>query len=161
MPRRRGTGPDTVLEEIERRINTTPTLLTEEDREAARERARKHVADARKTSELDAYFKAQVREEERSYEPKDQLEDFTVDLPEYTAMIVLNNVGYYHGCTYEVPHHQCVSMMDIQARAWEHENEIHGRRRRGDITRDPFNRGVNEQSHVRFSMATGAVSGRR
>jgi hypothetical protein len=159
MPRRKRS--DTVLEEIERRIDNSPSLLTDEDKQEARDRAREHVSKARKTSELDAYFKAQVREEERSYEPKDQLEDFTVDLPEYAPMIVINNIGYYHGCTYEVPHHMRISLMDIQARAWEHENEIHGRRRKGDVARDPFNRGINMQRDVRFSMSTGAVTGMR
>lgn len=120
MPRRRGT--EAVLEEIERRIDNNE-LLSPEEREEVRDRARKHVAEARKKKEVDAYFAAQVRVEEVSYEPTQQLEDFTVDLPEYTPMIKINNVGYFHGCTYEVPYNLARSMADLQGWAWKHENE--------------------------------------
>jgi len=134
MPRRKSE----VLEEIERRINNSTELLTEKDREEARQRAREHVLKAKKEKAVDAYFKAAVREEEREYEPLEQMEDFTVDLPEYTPMIKINNVGFYHGCTYEVPYSQARSMADIQARAWEHEREWKdGRHRTADAARRP------------------------
>jgi hypothetical protein len=132
MPRKK----NAVLEEIERRIASSD-LLSDEDKEAARERAREHVAKARKEKALDAYFDAAVREEEREYEPADELVDFTVDLPDYTYMIAIDNVRYYHGCTYEIPKRKSDSMADIQARAWEHDREIQGRRRQGDMTRQP------------------------
>ena len=45
-----------------------------------------------------------VKEAEREFEPNEQLEDFTVDLPEYTPYIKINNVIYFHGLTYEVPY---------------------------------------------------------
>jgi hypothetical protein len=124
-----------VLEEIERRIDNSD-LLSAEDKEAAREKAREHVLKARKEKAVDAYFKAAVREEERTYEPSEQLEDFAVDLPEYAQMIKINNVGYYHGCVYEVPYSVARSMADMQARAWEHEREWReGKHRVSDATR--------------------------
>jgi hypothetical protein len=126
-----------VLEEIERRIDNSE-LLSAEDKEAAREKAREHVLKARKEKATEAYFKAAVREEERAYELAEQLEDFTVDLPEYAPMIKINNVGFYHGCTYEIPYSQARSMADIQARAWEHEREWKdGRHRSADALRRP------------------------
>lgn len=135
MPRRKGT--EAVLEELERRIANS-AALTEQDKIEARERAREHVAKARKTKALDAYFAAAIREEERGFEPNDEMVDFTVNLPEYTPMLKINNVGYYHGCTYEVPQHVMVSMLDMQGRAWEHEGEWkEGRHRVGDAGRRP------------------------
>lgn len=126
-----------VLEEIERRIDNSD-LLSAEEKEAAREKARDHVLKARKEKAIDAYFKAAVKEEERGFEPTEQLEDFTVDLPEYTPMLKLNNIGFYHGCTYEVPYSQARSMADLQARAWDHEREWkEGRHRTGDAYRRP------------------------
>jgi hypothetical protein len=134
-----------VLEEIERRIDNSD-LLSEDEKEAARERAREHVLKARKEKATDAYFKAAVKEEERTYEPNEQFEDFLVDLPEYASMIKLNNVGFYHGCTYEIPYSQARAMADIQARAWEHETEWkQGKSRMGDTARRP--------QHVHISPA--------
>lgn len=126
-----------VLEEIERRIDNSE-LLSEEEKEAAREKAREHVLNARKEKATEAYFKAAVREEERSFEYAEQLEDFMVDLPEYAPMLKINNVGYYHGCVYEVPYSVARSMADMQARAWEHEREWRdGKHRISDATRRP------------------------
>jgi hypothetical protein len=125
------------LEEIERRIDNSE-LLSDEEKEAARDKARDHFLKARKEKATEAYFKAALREEERTYELAEQLEDFTVDLPEYAPMIKINNVGFYHGCTYEIPYSQARSMADIQARAWEHEREWKdGRHRSADALRRP------------------------
>lgn len=126
-----------ILEEIERRIDNSD-LLSEEEKEAAREKAREHVLKARKEKATEAYFKAAIKEEERTFEPIEQLEDFIVDLPEYAPMIKINNVGFYHGCVYEVPYSVARSMADMQARAWEHETEWkQGRSRMGDTMRRP------------------------
>lgn len=134
MPRRK----QEVLEEIERRINNSSELITDKDREEARERAREHVRKAKREKAIDAYFAAAVKEEEREYDPTEQMEDFTIDLPEYTPMIKINNMGYYHGCTYEVPYSVARTMADIQGRAWDHEREWKdGRHRTSDVSRRP------------------------
>ena len=127
-----------VLEEIERRIDNSD-LLSAEEKEAAREKAREHVLKARKEKATEAYFKAAVKEEERGFELTEQLEDFVVDLPEYAPMIKINNVGFYHGCVYEVPYSVARSMADMQARAWEHEREWRDGKhhRTSDATRRP------------------------
>ena len=132
MPRKK----KEVLEEIERRIGVD-ALLSDEDKEAARKRAQEHVAKTRKEKAIDAYFEAAVREEQREYEPTEVIEDFTVELPEYVFMIKINNVGYYHGVTYEVPYSQARAMADIQWSAWQHQNEIDGKSRHGDLARRP------------------------
>jgi hypothetical protein len=143
-----------VLEEIERRIDNSD-LLSAEEKEAAREKAREHVLKARKEKAVDAYFKAAVKEEERGFEPTEQLEDFVVDLPEYAPMIKINNVGFYHGCVYEVPYSVARSMADMQARAWEHEREFReGKHRISDATRRPQHINLSPSNpHGRVSTA--------
>lgn len=126
------------LDEINRRIDAQGEL-TDEDKAAARERAREHVLKKRKEKALDDYFNAAVKAQERAYNPQERLENFVVDLPEYTYHITINGTMYYHGVQYRIPHSQARSMADIQARAWEHQREIDGRRRMGDQNRRPEN----------------------
>jgi len=111
-----------VLDEIERRIAQSE-LLSPEEKEAAREKARDQVAKSRKDKALEAYLAAAIREEEREYEPQEQMEDFTVDLAEYAPYIAINNVMYFHGVTYEVPYSQARSMAELQQWTWRHERE--------------------------------------
>ena len=122
------------LKEIEKRIELSAFLSNEEKAEA-RERAREHVTKKRKEKAIDDYFNAAVKAEEQALNPKERLEDFIVDLPEYTYHITINGTMYYHGVQYRLPFSQCRSMADIQARAWEHQREIDGRRRMGDQSR--------------------------
>ena len=51
-----------------------------------------------------------------------------------------------------------MSMVDLMARAWEQDREIHGRRRKGDVARDPLMRGINQARNTNFSMNTGRVT---
>ena len=153
MPRKKRT----VLEEIELRIETSELLSPEEKTEALK-RAKEHVLKTRKEKAIDAYFDAAVKAEERSFVREEQLEDFTVDLPEYTYMIAIDNVRYYHGVTYEIPYSKARSMNEIQAAAWSHDREINGKRRHGDATRQPLNRimdgrtGAITTSHLQRGM---------
>lgn len=134
MPRKK----KEVLEEIERRIDAN-NLLSDEDKEQTRKRAREHVLEARKKKATDEYFTAAVREEEREFEPTEVIEDFHVELPEYTPFIKINNVAYFHNLVYEVPYSLARAMADIQWAAWQHQNEIDGKSRHGDLTRRPRN----------------------
>jgi hypothetical protein len=134
MPRKK----KEVLEEIERRINGN-SLLTDEEKEQTRKRAAEHVLEARKKKATDEYFSAVVKEEEREYEPTEVIEDFYVELPEYTPFIKINNIAYFHGLVYEVPYSKARAMADIQWSAWQHQNEIDGKSRHGDLVRRPRN----------------------
>ena len=134
MPRKK----KEVLDEIERRIDAN-SLLTDEDKEQTRKRAKEHVLESRKKKATDEYFSAVVKEEEREYEPTEQIEDFYVELPEYTPFIKINNVAFFHGLVYEVPYSKARSMADIQWAAWQHQNEIDGKSRHGDLVRRPRN----------------------
>ena len=145
------------LREIEKRIESADILSNEEKAEA-RARAREHVLKTRKEKAIDEYFQASVKAEETAISPSERLVDFTVDLPEFTYLIKIDGRDYYHGCHYRVPARQSDSMRDIQARAWEHDWEINGRRRRNDMVRDPFGRGMNQQRMTQMSMSTGQVT---
>lgn len=144
MPRRKSAA----LSEIETRIDANDTLSSAE-KEEVRARAREHVAKARKEKDTDRLFDAMVKEVEREYDPKEQLEDFTVDLPEYTPFLKVDNVIYFHGLTYEVPYSFARSFADNQARAWEHEREWkEGKHRTADASRRPRHLHINQHGAV-------------
>jgi len=124
------------LDEINSRIDAN-TMLTEEEKESARAKAREHVALQRKQRALDAYLAKAIEEEENSYVLEERLEDILIDLPKHAHFINLDNVGYYHGLTYTVRYSQARSMYEIMANAWAHQREIEGDKRRGDNVRTP------------------------
>ena len=123
------------LSEIEDRIQAS--MLSDEEKAAAKHRAREHVAAKRKEKAIDEAFKAALVEEERAYEPADQIVDIMIDLPKYAPFVRLDHVVYYHGLIYEVPRNKALTILDIQARSWEHQNEIEGKTRRSDEARGP------------------------
>jgi hypothetical protein len=132
--------------EIEKRVDSDE-MLTEEQRVEIKERARAHVRKKQIERMTDLLFNEEVRLAETDMAmPDERLEEITIDLPEYAYMIAIDNVGYYHGCTYDVPRRKYLSLIDQMARTWEHDREVHGRRRKGDMVRDPFHRGVNAYS---------------
>lgn len=122
------------LKEIEKRIELAANL-TEEEKVEARQRAREHVLKKRKEKAIDQYFDAAVKAEEMALNPQEHMEDFVVDLPEYTYHMTIDGQMFYHGVQYRLPFSKARSMADIQARAWEHQREIDGRRRMGDQSR--------------------------
>ena len=146
MPRKK----TQILDELETRIAGAADLSVEEKQEI-RERARKHVAEARKTKAIEELFKIAVAEEEREAEPDQELEDFRVDLPAYAPFIKINNVVYFHGIVYEVPYHKARAMADIQWRAWAHEHEFKDGKSQFDANRRPF------EGKTAMSLKTGAV----
>lgn len=146
--------------EIAKRVDSDQ-MLTAEQREEIKERARAHVKKKQVERLTDQLFNEAVRVAEVEMAlPDEELCEVTIDLPEYAYMIAMDNVGYYHGCTYEVPRRKYLSLVDQMGRSWEHDREIHGRRRKGDMVRDPFNRGMNVARNTTFSLQTGAVTTR-
>ena len=124
------------LEEIDSRIEAN-TLLTEEEKQAARAKAREHVLKHRKQKALDKYLATQIAREERGYEPEEQMVDIFIDLPKFAHFLNIDNVGYYHGLVYSVPLSKFRSMQEQMAISWAHQNEIEGRKRKGDEARTP------------------------
>lgn len=131
------------LEEIDRRADADG-LLTQEDRERIKAKAREHVqtqlAMRRKEQKaaLEAdYLERAVRDAEKEAGLHGSYADVTIDVAANAAYIALDGVWYMHGLTYEVPESVAMTLLDIMARTWEHENETHGLRRRADTGRRP------------------------
>lgn len=131
-----------IIDDLEKTIPGTD-LLSDEERQEVRSRAKAHVLKAKKDKALEDLLKVAIREEEREFSPKEKFEDFTVNLPEFSHCLTIDGKMYLNGQTYEVPYSMARSMADQQARAWEHDREKDGYRRKGDVARDPLGRGVN------------------
>ena len=129
------------LEEIDRRADADG-LLTHEDRERIKTKAREHVQEqlkARRQSQKSAleadYLERVIRDQEREAGLHGAYVDVTIDVAANAAYIALDGTYYVHGLTYEVPENVALTLQDIMARTWEHENETKGLRRRADLGR--------------------------
>lgn len=117
-----------MLEEIDRRLNADQ-ILTPEEKAAIRKKAVEHVAKTKKESTQDALLHAYIKEEQRQDKPEEELLDIVLDLPEHAPFIRLDNRVWFHGVTYEVEMSVYATMMDIQGRMWEQEQQTQGRAR--------------------------------
>lgn len=167
QPRKRGPKPkrkaDTtaIMAEINSRIDRYD-LLDDVAKQETRERARKHVEELRRKSQVDALFEQAAREENARLDPNEEPVTFTVELGDYAPFVLINGgMRYYHGVTYTVPVSLYRSLIDIMYQSQCHQREIDGKRRGGDLMRDPFGRGINQTGNTSLSMTTGAVTGRR
>ena len=145
------------LSEIEKRVDESDEL-TAEDRVQIKARAREEVKKRRRDAREKFELEKAIREEERSYNHLEQLEDVTIDLAQYAPFISIDGVMYFHGLTYTVPYSVARTMADISARTWEHQNEIDGRRRRGDINRRPLNTTISPHGTSRAPVANTRAS---
>jgi hypothetical protein len=125
-----------VLAEIEERIDAEG-LLTAEEKGAALLKAAEHIKKERKKKALDDFLSAAIDEERRKFVPEEHLEDILIDLPKFAPYVAIDGVQYYHGIIYTLPFNRARSVADIMARAWEHQNEIDGRKRKGDEAMKP------------------------
>lgn len=134
MPRGRKPA---ALVEIENRIDKYDLLSAEEKQEAI-ERARKHVEKQRKDKQIDALFAQSVEEENSRFDPNEELLDVMIELGDYAPCITINGrMSYYHGLTYRVPRSLAVTLNDIMWQTQQHQREIDGKRRKGDLLRQP------------------------
>ena len=135
MPRRK---TDHLFKEIEKRVENSD-LLTPLEKEETLARAKAHVDEQRKKAAIDRLFQEAVKAEENAYDPNEEIVSWTVDLPEYTPCITVNGrISYYHGLTYEVPLAVYRDMLSQQWQAQCHQREIDGKRRQGDLQRQPL-----------------------
>ena len=118
-------------------LESDEPLLTEQDKEIIRTKAKTHVRDKRKADAEEAFLKAAIVEQERTYEPDDQFEDILIELAPFVAsqkfnasFIALDGKRFFQGMIYTVPVRVARTLQDIMARGWEHEREIHGEPRR-------------------------------
>lgn len=127
-------------EETPKIVEGESVSLSEAEMEELRLEAKAKVQAEQKKS-LKAAFLAKVLEEERTkYKPGRQIVNFTLDLPGHADRIILDGKHFFHGVTYKITEDVYRSMMDIQARAWEHENEIGGANRDLYKGRAPINK---------------------
>jgi hypothetical protein len=134
------------LSEIDQRLEQQGmSLLSAEDREQIKAKAKEHVAKKRRDkAEAEALAHA-IKEEEREFNIDEQLEDVQINLAPFVAsqrfnaaFIAIDGTRYFHGLTYVLPYSVARTIEDIMARGWEHEREIHGERRRADENRRPI-----------------------
>lgn len=108
-------------------------ILTNEEVLAARASARKKVEAERKKVASQAVENAEtarLKVEEgltTGHGPRDEMVSLVVDLPAFAPSMVVNMVPYWHGHTYTVPRHVADSLREQMNRAWQHEDEVHGR----------------------------------
>lgn len=131
------------LAEIDQRLDANE-LLNADEREAIKAKARDHVQKKRKDKAEAEALEAAIEEEEREHNPTEQYEFVRIDLAPHVAsqkfnaaFISLDGTLFFHGLSYEVPYSQARTLEDVMARGWEHEREIHGERRRADVSRRP------------------------
>jgi hypothetical protein len=167
MPRNRDVASalgseETILREIDTRL-ASDELLSAADREQILERARKHVEDERKEAVTDELLQKAIKAERRKHNPKEAFEDVILDLPPYQAYIALDGVMYFHGLRYTVTYSVARVMDDIAGRGWEHQNEIDGRTRHGDLGRKHRNTviGPNGSQRAPAERSAGAVNTRQ
>jgi|SRR5215468_549507 len=104
-------------------------LLTDEQRDALRSKAKEHVDKKRIEKAEDEYLQEAIRQHELVDKPDDRLEFITLDLAGHTEFLLIDGVKYSHGETYEVDHRRACTMREMQSRGWDHEAEVGGANR--------------------------------
>lgn len=103
------------------------TDLTEDEISAARERARKKLADDIAMSELGLGDKSVAARKGPTPVPDEEQFTITLDLYEGSDRIILDGKTYMHGGTYTVGKRTYDTLCDINARGWAHQREIEGK----------------------------------
>lgn len=70
-----------------------------------------------------------VREARQMTGIDERMRTITLDLAPHSDRLVIDNVVYMHGSTYEVPESMYRSMKEMMQRGWEHQSEIEGKPR--------------------------------
>lgn len=143
------------LAEIDQRLDANE-LLTEADREAIRVKAREYVHKKRKDELEKIALEAAIADEERAYKVVEDYEFVTVNLAPYAAMVMLDGEMYFHGVDYEVRYSVARTLEDVMARTWEHQNEIQGQRRKGDVAWEATRKRRYESGGVRVGSGEAA-----
>lgn len=128
--------------------------LTEEEKDQLDAEARAQVAEELRAARKKEFIKQQVQKYRRAAKPGQKICSLTLDLPGHANSIIIDGRSYFHGTTIYIPENQYNSMIDIQARAWEHENEIGGANRDMYKGRTPLNKLVSPNGVVSGSDHT-------
>ncbi len=164
MPRRKKIDvvtPEAILAELEKRIDGHD-LLSEIEKEEIRAKARAHVDEQRKKKAVDAFYDQYVKAEENKFDPNEQMVELTIELGDYAPCIAINGaMQYYHGVTYRVPRSVALSLNDIMWQTQQHQREIEGKRRKGDILAQPLNMRISPSNPHGNVTGRGNLTGRR
>ncbi len=114
-------------------------FLTDEEKEELTKQAFAKVEAEQKESLKSKFLKERVAELRAQYKPGQKIVRVCLDLPGHADRIIIDGTHFFHGVVYKVTEDKMRSMMDIQARAWEHENEVGGANRDLYKGRAPIN----------------------
>jgi len=129
-------------------------LLTDEQRDALRSKAKEHVDKKRIEKAEDEFLQEAIRQQELVDKPLEQTEFITPDLAGHSEYIMIDGFRYFHGETYEVSRAVACTMREIQSRGWDHEEEVGGANR--DLYRKPRNLRINNgMENMSSSMILG------
>lgn len=101
-------------------------LLTPEERESIRNKARLKIDARDKEEAMDRYLKAEMAKIDAELHPEAevQMTKFTPQLADYADAIRMEGRVYHHGYEYDVPVTQLPQLMDIEFQTWRHDREI-------------------------------------
>lgn len=108
-------------------MQVDPTLLSSERQEELRLEARKKIDDERVKQAEDDYLKKAELELRRAHDPDEEMVEVTLDLAEHSDRITIDGTIYFHGYTYKVPLNTYRTIMEIQARGWDHQAIVDGK----------------------------------
>lgn len=155
--------PVVVAEEIP----SPESLLTEAEKAEIRQQALEDVIaekrrDAKKTLLEQEKARIAGRTGLKTGDPtKDELVTITVNVPEFVPHLWINmphGQKYFHGHSYKVPRHVAATLGEMQARAWDHENEIQGRKKRDYRKRSPIIVGGESTGAPPMVISSGGVT---
>jgi hypothetical protein len=100
-------------------LSVDKTLITEEARERIRKEAEVKISDERRLAAEDALREEMLAEERAKFDPTEEMERVTIDIPAYSDKILIDGVAYYHGEVVPVTRKTAASIREHMGRMWE------------------------------------------
>jgi len=105
------------------------SLFSPEELKKIAEEAKREHLEKKKAQNL-RELKAEMLERlEVADDPTQQTERVYIDLPPYADRLIIDNVVYMHGGTFDVPSPRVAVLYEQMSRAWDHQREIEGKKR--------------------------------
>lgn len=151
-----------MAEELKKPIAVAPVEMSDEhpgltvkEVEDAKARAKAKIDKLKKTKAIENIEKLEAQRLEAAENritgviDKDEKIFVTLNLPDYAPCLTVDFFQYYHGQTYELPRHMVKSLKEMEARAWDHSDEVDGK-----LDRNMYRK----KREQRINYRTGAVS---
>lgn len=102
-------------------------LLSEEDKAALREKARKKVDDNERLRAMEAFLEAETKRVEKELHPEayEEEKEVEIDVALYADRIILDGKHYMHGRKYTVKKSRFDALQDIMWRTKKHYEATH------------------------------------